>query len=159
MDALSESGASVGKVLKAISKNPQILATAAGLGIGISGLDLPEGVYVFTAFAGSTAAPCALFALGVILSRQIDEPALMLPLVISGLKLIAYPLLCWGLLLGLLEIEPSWAKPTMMVAAAPSSAMAFVLALNYKIPTKAIAQIIMTTMIGALLTVTYISGF
>jgi predicted permease len=158
MDALSESGASVGRVLKAFSKNPQILAALAGLGVGVSGFDLAEGIYVFTDFAGGTAAPCSLFALGVILSRQESGAALMLPLAISGLKLAAYPLLCWGLIIGLLDVELNWAKPTMMVAAAPSSAMAFVLALNYRVPTKAIARAILMTMIGSLLTVTYFSS-
>jgi predicted permease len=158
MDALSERGASKDRVLKAFSKNPQILATFAGLGVGVSGVELAEGIYVFTDFAGGTAAPCSLFALGVILSRQESDETFMLPLAISGLKLVAYPLLCWGLILGLLDAELDWAKPTMMVAAAPSSAMAFVLALNYQIPAKAIARTILMTMVGSLLTVTYFSN-
>lgn len=158
MDALSESGASPARVLAAIAKNPQILAALTGLAVGVSGLDLPAGVYVFTDFAGGTAAPCSLFALGVILSRQEGDRELMLPLAISGLKLVAYPLACWGLIIGLLDIDLDWAKPTMMVAAAPSSAMAFVLALNYQVPAKAIARAILLTMIGALLTVTYFSS-
>lgn len=158
MDALSETGASAGRVLKAFSRNPQILATVGGLVVGLSGLDLAEGVFVFTKFAGGTAAPCSLFALGVILSRQASDKALMLPLTISGLKLIVYPLACWGLIVGVMHVELAWAKPAMMVAAAPSSAMAFVLALNYQVPAKAIARTVLLTMIGALLTVTFVSN-
>ncbi len=158
MDVLSDTDASATGVLKALTRNPQILATLGGLVAGVSGVELPQGVHVFTKFAGSTAAPCSLFALGVILSQQESERALLLPLTISGLKLVVYPLICWGLILGLLDIEMAWAKPALMVAAAPASSMAFVLALYYRVPVKAIARTILITMIGALLTVTYFSS-
>ena len=159
MDALSESGASIPRLLKAFSKNPQIWATVGGLVIGLAGINLPDGIHVFTKFAGNTAAPCSLFALGVVLSQQANNDELALPLAIGGLKLIVYPLLVWALLFNFLAIEPAWSNPAMMVAAAPSSAMAFVLALNYQVPVKAIATTILITMIGSLATVTYFSGF
>tara|TARA_B100002003_G_C14029887_1_gene496491 strand:- start:461 stop:679 length:219 start_codon:yes stop_codon:yes gene_type:complete len=72
---------------------------------------------------------------------------------------VSYPLLCWALLFNLFAIELAWSKPAMMVAAAPSSAMAFVLALNYQVPVNAIARIILITMAGSLFTVTYFSAF
>ena len=159
MDALSETGASIPRLLKAFSKNPQIWATVGGLVIGLAGINLPDGIHVFTKFAGNTAAPCSLFALGVVLSQQANNDELALPLAIGGLKLIVYPLLVWALLFNFLAIEPAWSNPAMMVAAAPSSAMAFVLALNYQVPVKAIATTILITMIGSLATVTYFSGF
>lgn len=159
MDVLSQTGASIPRLLKAFSKNPQILATVGGLIIGITGINLPDGVHVFTKFAGNTAAPCSLFALGVVLSQQANKDELALPLAIGSLKLIVYPLLVWMLLFNFFAIEPAWSKPALMVAAAPSSAMAFVLALNYQVPVKAIATTILITMIGSLLTVTYFSGF
>lgn len=155
LDATSEADVSVSHVLLVFLKNPQIWAIVGGLAVGISGLGMAEGVYVFTKFAGGTAAPCSLFALGIILSRQESGAEFLLPLTISGLKLIVFPLLCWGILFGALGIQLDWAKPAMIVAAAPSSSMAFVLALNYKIPTKTIARIILITMIGSLLTVTF----
>jgi len=158
MDALGEADASVTRVLRTLMRNPQILAILGGLAVGISGVELVKGVHVFTKFAGSTAAPCSLFALGVILSRQTSDKELMLPLTISGLKLIVYPLLCWGLIVGLLHTDMDWAKPATIVAAAPSSSMAFVLALNYQVPEKAIARTILITMIGSLFTVTYFAS-
>jgi hypothetical protein len=158
MDALGEADASVTRVLRTLMRNPQILAILGGLAVGISGVDLAKGFHVFTKFAGSTAAPCSLFALGVILSRQTSDTELMLPLTISGLKLIVYPLLCWGLIVGLLHTDMDWAKPATIVAAAPSSSMAFVLALNYQVPEKAIARTILITMIGSLFTVTYFAS-
>ena len=158
MDVLSDTGASLARVFRAFSRNPQILATIGGLVVGVWGVGLADGVHFFTKFAGSTAAPCALFALGVTLSRQKGDKAFFLPLTIFALKLVVYPLLCLGLIVGVLGIDADWAKPTMMVAAAPSSAMAFVLALNYQIPAVAIARIVLITMIGSLLTVTYFSS-
>ncbi len=159
MDALSVTGASLPRLVKAMSKNPQILAAVGGLMIAMTGVNLPEGLHVFTKFAGNTAAPCSLFALGVVLSQQKNSGDLLLPLTIGSLKLLVYPLLCWALLFNVLAIEPAWSKPAMMVAAAPSSAMAFVLAIHYQVPVQAIARTILITMIGALLTVTYAAGF
>ncbi len=155
LDATSEAGASMSRVLVVFSKNPQIWAIVGGLAIGVSGIGMAEGFHVFTKFAGGTAAPCSLFALGIILSRQESGGEFLLPFTISGLKLIVYPFLCWVILFGILEIPMDWGKPAMIVAAAPSSSMAFVLALNYRIPTKTIARLILITMVGALLTVTY----
>jgi len=158
MDALGEADASFLRVMRALSRNPQILAILGGLAVGVSGVELANGVHVFTKFAGSTAAPCSLFALGVVLSRQEIDADVMLPVTISALKLVVYPLLCWGVIVGLLATDLSWAKPAAMVAAAPSSSMAFVLALNYQVPEKTIARAILITMIGSLFTVTYFAG-
>lgn len=159
LDALGESGASIPRLLRAFSRNPQILATLGGLLVAIVGIGLPDGIHVFTKFVGSTAAPCSLFALGVVLSQQESNDEVLLPLAIGGLKLIVYPLLCWAVLFNVLVVAPAWGQPALMVAAAPSSAMAFVLALNYEVPVKAIARAILLAMIGSLLTVTYVSGF
>ena len=158
MDVMSDTGASLTRVARAFSKNPQILATIAGLVVGVSGVGLADGLVIFTKFAGGTAAPCALFALGVVLSQREGKTGLMLPLTIGGLKLVAYPLLCFGLIVGAMDVALDWAKPALMVAAAPGSAMALVLAINYQVPANAIARILLITMIGSLLTVTFISG-
>ncbi len=111
MDALSEKGASAAAPLRAFAKNPQILATLGGLIVGIAGVNLPDGIHVFTKFAGGTASPCSLFALGVVLSQQENNDEILLPLAISGLKLIVYPLLCWALLFNVFAIELAWSKP------------------------------------------------
>lgn len=158
LDATSQTGGSISRVLVVFLKNPQFWAIVGGLAIGVWGIGLAEGFDVFTKFAGGTAAPCSLFALGIILSRQESDGEFVLPLAIAGLKLIVYPLLCWGILFAVLGIPLDWGKPAMIVAAAPSSSMAFVLALNYGIPTKTIARIILITMVGALLTVTFASN-
>jgi hypothetical protein len=158
MDVLSTAHPSPVRTASAIARNPQILATIAGLAAALSGLGLPEGLLVFTRFAGATAAPCALFALGVVLSRQDAGGERALPLMAAALKLIVYPLLCWAVLTGLLQVNQDWAKPALMVAAAPGAAMAFVLALNYGVPAQAIARIVLLTMLGALVTVTLAAG-
>lgn len=98
------------------------MIAGAGHRRGVAVVAVTGGNYVFTKFAGGTAAPCALFALGVILSRQENDGELWLPVAIGGLKLVVYPLLCWGLILGVLDVEMDWAKPALMVAAAPPDA-------------------------------------
>ena len=50
-------------------------------------------------------------------------------------------------------------KTALMVAAAPSGVMSYMLALNYKVPVTVIAPIIFYTSIGSLLTISFVAGF
>ncbi len=158
LDAASGADGSVSRVLMGFLKNPQVWAIFGGLLIGLLGINLAKGIQVFTNFAGSTAAPCSLFALGIILSREEDQPDLALPLVATGLKLFLFPLLCWVVFFHLLEIRLDWAKPAMIVAASPSAAMPFILALNYGVRTGTVARILLFTMVGSLTTVSFAAG-
>ena len=154
LDALGQQGASVSRLLHQFSKNPAIIGIFLGFIVGLIAIPLPRSVDAFTAFAGLTAAPCALFALGIILSQQAPPGGHGLSAAISVLKLLLLPLLAWAATAWAFDIDPEWAKPAMMVAAGPSGAMAFVLALQYRVPVTAIARTVLYTSVGSLATVT-----
>ncbi|WP_406649246.1 AEC family transporter [Aliisedimentitalea scapharcae] len=154
MDVLATKGASLGHTIGKIARNPPLVAMALGLVVGVLGLSVPRGFDVFTDFLGGTASPVLLFALGVILSQKVSGSRPMLPVVITGVKLVVHPLLAWAIFAGVLQLAPEERNPAMMVAAAPCGVMAFMMALNYGVRVDAIARAILYSSIGSLVTVT-----
>ncbi|MEQ3709476.1 MAG: AEC family transporter [Tateyamaria sp.] len=154
MDVLATKGASLGHTLEKIVRNPPLIAFALGLAVGLLDLSVPTGLDVFMDFLGSTASPVLLFALGVILSQKAGGGRPMLPVAITGVKLVVHPLLAWAIFAGVLQLTPEVRNPAMMVAAAPCGAMCFMLALNYGVRVDAIARAILYSSIGSLVTIT-----
>ncbi|MEO9576162.1 MAG: AEC family transporter [Tateyamaria sp.] len=154
MDVLATKDASLGHTLGKIFRNPPLVAMALGLLVGLLGVSVPTGFDVFVDFLGGTASPVLLFALGVILSQKASGSRPMLPVAITGVKLVVHPLLAWAIFVGVLQLTPEVRNPAMMVAAAPCGVMGFMLALNYGVRVDAIARAILYSSIGSLLTVT-----
>jgi len=154
MDVLSTKDASLGHTVSKIVRNPPLVATALGLVVALLGLSIPKGLDVFLDFLGGTASPVLLFALGIILSQKAGGSRPMLPLAITGMKLLVHPLLAWAIFAGILQLTPEVRNPAMMVAAAPCGVMGFMLALNYGVRVDAIARAILYSSLGSLVTVT-----
>ena len=154
MDVLSSKDASLGRTIGKIIRNPPLIGMALGLAAGLLSLPVPKGLNVFVTFLSSAASPVLLFALGIILSQKAATDRPMLPVVVTGVKLVAHPLLAWILFAGILQIVPEVRNPAMMVAAAPCGVMAFMLALNYGVRADAISRAILYSSIGSLVTVT-----
>ncbi len=132
-----------GGAVRRIGTNPVILAIALGLAVNLLGLAVPEPVLTAAGFAGAGAAPLTLFALGVILSGTALLPS---PTVvgITVLKLAVFPLLVWAAL-SLASPGNPWSPFFILNAAGPSGAMAFALAMLYKVRTDTIAPVIIWT--------------
>jgi len=142
------------RLLRRFVRNPPIIGIAAGIAANLVGLPVTGGLDFFAQFVGETAAPCSLFALGLILMAQKDEASLHLPMAISGLKLAVMPIVFWMLISLVFPVSPEWSNPSMLVAAGPTGAMPFVLALQYQVPVAAIARTILISTLGSLATVT-----
>ena len=154
MDVLATKDASLAHTLGKIVRNPPLVAMALGLVVGVLGISVPTGFDVFMDFLGGTASPVLLFALGIILSQKASGSRPMLPVAITGVKLVVHPVLAWAIFAGVLHLAPEVRNPAMMVAAAPCGVMAFMLALNYGVRVDAIARAILYSSIGSLVTVT-----
>ncbi len=156
LEATSEAahGLSPARLLLQFARNPQILAIAAGVVTTLASVQLADGVANFTGFLGSTAAPCSLFALGVVLATGAKGSGLGRPAAFAALKLAAMPLIAWTLFSTILPVSPEWFGPAMLVTAGPTGAMPFILGLQYKASVDIIAPTILITTLGSLLTVT-----
>ena len=158
MDVLASKGSSVGATFGKIIRNPPVIAMLAGLFVGLLGLQVPNGFDAFADLLGRTASPVLLFALGVILSQPQKNDRPMLPVAITGAKLIVHPVLAWIIFAQMLQLSPEVQTPALMIAAAPCGLMAFMMALNYNIRVDAIVKAILYTSIGSLVTVTLAAG-
>jgi len=150
IDGLSASNTTSLAVLSRTLRNPQLLGILFGIAANLAGLTQPEGLKIFTAFVSAAASPTSLFALGVILSTHMTGEKTGVVLSLSGLKLIVHPFITWVILSVILAFPPEVTAPPLLVAAGPSGALAFVLALHYDVPVGAIARTILITTLGSL---------
>ena len=154
MDILASRGTTVSHTISKILRNPPLIAIALGLTTGSLGISLPSGFNLFVDFLGGTASPVLLFALGIILSQKSANKSLMLPVILSGLKLVVHPLLALVIFGSVLQLTPELRNPGVMVATAPCGVMAFMLAMNYGVRVDTISRAIFYSSIASLVTVT-----
>lgn len=162
LDILSSSEAgprrNLGKRLVAeLVHNPMIASAVIGGCAGLSGLPLPEAVLNIAQMLGSTAAPCALFGMGMVLSAQLAGTSGMHCsfsrrdfAVICGAKLILQPLFTFAVLMaaGCSGIASAVGAVT---AAMPTGTMVYILGERYQAcPTGASMTVIVTTVLSLL---------
>ncbi|PKQ08659.1 MAG: AEC family transporter, partial [Alphaproteobacteria bacterium HGW-Alphaproteobacteria-12] len=88
--------AGMGTVLRLLSKNPLILACAAGIALNLSGIGLPGPLETTFDILGSAALTIGLIAIGAGLKPAHAFDTKWIVLLTSGLRLIAMPLLMAG---------------------------------------------------------------
>ena len=154
MDILSNSDQPLSVTIKAIFTNPPLVSIVIGLVVSLNNLELPRGMMFFLEKLGGTATPALLFSLGIMLSYQKKITPTKLIVSMSSLKLIIHPLLAWLIITLLFGGHyPEIHSTALMVAAAPSGVMAYMLAVNYNVSVDRISPIILYTSIGSLITV------
>lgn len=112
-------------------RNPVVVPVAGGILMSASGLSLPAPFYQFVDMLGSTAGPCALFAIGLFIAGQDFREGLGEVGVLVLLKLIIQPFITWILVSYVFEMEPIWAAAAVLTAALPNGATCFVFAQRY----------------------------
>ncbi len=147
--------ASSAQSVRRIAANPVLIAIALGALGNAFALEVPEPVLTALDFAGAGAAPLTLLALGVILSAHALTPTPTI-IVVSGMKLIAFPVLVW-LALHIGQRPPTWNTLLLLTAAGPSGAMAFALAILHGVRTDQIAPVIVWTSALSLLTLAWLA--
>lgn len=144
-----------GGPMRRIIRNPILIAITLGIVTNLAKIETPEPLMTAFHFAGPAAAPMTLFALGVILSGQPLRPSPTVATV-AALKLIAFPVLVSLALLAFLP-GSDWGALLTLNSAGPSGAMAFALALLYKVRTDAIAPVIIWTSFLSLFSLAYLA--
>ena len=157
MDIMTLGKPSFSAVISRLSKNSTIVALLIGLAFGLLKIELPKGVGVFLSFVSATTAPCALFALGIVLSDSNRSTPIALPMTI--IKVIVHPMIAIGTIVLGFQITPEVARPALLVAAGPCGAMAFVMATNYNVRVDAIAKAILFSMVASILSVSLMAAY
>ena len=117
-------------VTGALARNPLVVAIFAGALISALGLVLPTPVENFTDLLGSTAGPCALFALGATLAGRSLSAGLGEVSYMTSFKLSVHPSAMW-LTTQLFDVTSLWATVAVLGAALPVAANVFILARQY----------------------------
>ena len=154
-DLIVNKGQSATQSFSRLLKNPVLITIFLGLCTNFFGIIASEPILVAAKFAGAGAAPLTLFALGVILSGHKIFPTKKVT-VISFIKLCLLPLAI-ALLLQLGNRPVIWNDLLLLNAAGPSGAMAFALAMLYKVRTDTIAPVIIWTSILTLVLLAWLA--
>lgn len=118
-------------IAKQIFFHPLIVASYLGALVAFFHVPIPVGIDSMLQFLQSAAAPVALFVLGVTVAlRPFTRMPWELPGII-GIKLIAHPLIVFGLLMALGPFPPQWAAAALLLASLPPALNVFVIARQY----------------------------
>lgn len=119
------------EVVTGVLFNPLLIAAALGVAAAAYRVEPPEAVDRLLQFLYTSAAPCALFALGVTVAlRPLGRMPAEVPLLI-GVKLLLHPLIVLALLPLFGTFSQTWINTAVLLAALPPALTAFVFARQY----------------------------
>jgi len=148
------SGGMLFRLLKSIITNPIIVGIGIGIAWRLSGVAVPPVAKSVLKFLGDTAAPCALVAMGMSMTRVSFAGNKLLIVVISLLKLVLHPLIVWVLAVPVLHLPPLMAGAAILFAASPTGINAYLLAERYRSGESVTSGAISLTTILAIITTT-----
>ena len=146
-----------GQIFLSQLKNPALIGLFLGLMIFFFQIHLPLSVNRLVNFICDAGTPCALIAMGVLLSYQTDKTQIKLSIVITLLKILIFPLILF-IILHLIDYDLNISRTTMMVAAAPIGAMGLVFASIYNVTTDAVVRSGIISYILALLSIPFVGN-
>ncbi len=138
-----------------VVRNPIILASVAGVLIGVTDWSLPGPVDSYLGLLGAAAAPAALFALGATLAGRSLGHELGRTSFLMCLKLVAHPLLVWGMA-ALLGLPALWVAVLVIQAALPVAANVYVLAQRYDVQVAQASTVIFMSTLVSVVTVSVV---
>ena len=139
--------------------NLPLLALILGLTIIFLDIEIPISIYRALDFIANSAAPCALFAAGIILSQKLEKTEIKISNLIILFKIILHPVLLILIIWNLDNIDFSLAETTIMVASAPVGLMALIFSTQYGVNPNAITRALMITTLFSIVTVPLASMF
>lgn len=134
--------------LRAVLKNPIILAILAGSAFGLTGARLPAAVDAPLAMLGQTGMPLALVALGMSLAEYRLRDDWRLSAAITVLKLVVQPLMVWGLC-RLLDLPPLETRVAVLLGSVGVGANVFLMSRQFRAIEGGIAGALILSTVGS----------
>ena len=139
------------QIVRKIVFHPFIIATAFGVGAAVLGVTPPVPVERLIDYLAQAAAPCALFAMGVILALRPLKRAPMELTFIVPIKLLVHPVLMYVALSWAGDFDPVWIYTAVLLSALPTATNVFVIGQQYGVwVERASATILVTTVLSVL---------
>jgi malonate transporter and related proteins len=138
------------RIAGSVLLHPFFVAAAAGAVSSAIGLHLPTALDTFVEMLSLAAAPSALFALGITLSkRRFAGVGPEFP-VIVGLKMLVHPIIVLVVLSIIGGFDPLWVSVAVLMAALPTAASVYIFAEQYGVYLEgASSSILVTTLVSA----------
>jgi hypothetical protein len=138
------------RIAGSVLLHPFFVAAAAGAASAAIELQLPTALDTFVEMLSRAAAPAALFALGITLSkRRFAGVGPEFP-VIVGLKMFAHPVIVLAVLSLMGGFDPLWISVAVLMAALPTAASVYIFAEQYDAYLEgASSSILVTTLVSA----------
>jgi hypothetical protein len=124
-------GRALVEVARGVLLNPLLIGAALGVAAAALRWEPPEAVERLLQFLYTSAAPCALFALGVTVAlRPLERMPWEVPL-LAAIKLVVHPILVLVMLGCLGPFGEVWVNTAVLMAALPPALSAYVFARQY----------------------------
>ena len=137
-------------------QNPIIMGIALGLVVNVSGLSIPDSLDRMAEMVGSSAVPCALFALGASLAGYPMTGDVSPALLLTGLKLLVHPALVWVIAVPILGLEGIWVPVAVTMAAMPSGINVYLWGARYDAAPGVAARTVFLTTVFSLGTLSFL---
>ncbi|OZI62311.1 AEC family transporter [Bordetella genomosp. 11] len=143
------------KVLRGMTRNPLIVAPAAGALVAVAGLPVPAAADRFLDLLGAAATPCALVCLGLFLAeKRAAAQSRRVSLALTAGKLVLQPALTWWLAARVFAMPVPLAQMAVLLAALPTGTGPFMLAEFYRREAVITARTILLSTVGSLVSLT-----
>ena len=124
--------ASLGKALRAVARNPLVVATVLGGLWSATGWTMPNAPHRLLELLAGAAGPCALVSIGALLAQAVPAGAQATPLApVVVAKLLVLPAICALLAIAVFHLPPVWATTAVLLNALPTGTGPFMLAEFY----------------------------
>jgi malonate transporter len=141
-------GAGIGPSLRALARNPMIVAIVAGVAISLAGVSLPDVLSRTLQMVASAASPTALFVIGgTLVGLQTAGMRRQVASITFG-KLVLHPLAVLAALLVLPRIDPLLRSAAVTYAAVPMLSIYPVVAQKHRLEALCAAALLATTAVS-----------
>jgi len=146
--------ATIRRILWRVATHPFNVATAIGIVASYLHLELPGPLDQMVTWLSGSAAPCALFLLGVTVAmRPLRSVPGEVPALVA-IKLILHPLLVWVVLSAIGDFGQTWTYAAMVMAALPPALNIFVISTQYNVGVERASACVLIGTLVSILTLT-----
>ncbi|NJL73142.1 MAG: AEC family transporter [Candidatus Competibacteraceae bacterium] len=148
--------ATMGNVAFNVVTHPFNVATVLGVVAAETQIVLPVFIEKMLEWLYASAAPCALFVLGVTVAlRPLGKVPLEVPVLVV-IKLVLHPFIVWLALSILGDFEPIWVFAAVTMAALPPALNIFVISTQYKTGVERASACVLIGTLTSIVTLTFV---
>ena len=153
LDLITIKNLTLKKMIVKQFNNLPLIGVIIGIIIVYFGINLPISVNRSINFISLSAAPCALFAAGIILTQKIEKTQKQISNLIIIFKIILHPLFTIFIIWKINNIDFNISETTIMVASDPVGLMALIFSSQYGVKPDTITGAILITTIMSIVTI------